>query len=246
MTNAQQVTVRTAAGEMPAYFWLPSSAAGPRIVVFQEIFGVSDYVRSRCEDLADLGYAVLAPEFYWRLEGAEVDESREDFLQQAMGVAGRLDWDAAVADGLDAVAWLRARPETAARVGALGFCFGGGLAFAVAAGATSTGRADAAPDVLVSYYGSGLPQLLDLAPQVKCPSLHHFGLADNFIPQDAVKQIEATLTSQQQQDVTFRTYEGAGHAFDNPHEAFHHEDASREAWQATVAWLATHLPLPQA
>jgi carboxymethylenebutenolidase len=97
----------------------------------------------------------------------------------------------------------------------------------------------AAPDALVSYYGSALPQLLDLASQVDVPSLHHFGLSDSYIPPEQVRAIEAAVTAH---GATFLTYEGAGHAFDNPRPEFHHAQASQQAWEATRAWLAEHLP----
>src|SRR5699024_5644627 len=124
-------TVQTRDGGMPAHLWLPHTPgepARPGIVVLQEIFGVSDYIRSRCADLAAMGYAVLAPEIYWRLEDSDIDESREDFLERSMEVVGRLDWDLAVADATAALEQLGHLP-TVSRVGLMGFCFGGGLAF---------------------------------------------------------------------------------------------------------------------
>lgn len=233
MTETTAITIPTDAGAMPAHLWLPTGRPqpGPGLVVLQEIFGVSDYVRRRCADLADLGYVVVAPEIYWRLDDAEVDESREDFLQQALGVVSRLDWEAAVRDSRATLAALRSRDEVAGGAGVLGFCFGGGLAFQVAA--------EDEPDVLVSYYGSALPNLLDLAPRVDAPSLHHFGTADTFIPLETVEKIRASVAGER---VEFRTYPGAGHAFDNPHPMFHHARASDQAWWATRAFLERHLP----
>jgi carboxymethylenebutenolidase len=124
-------------------------------------------------------------------------------------------------------------------VGLLGFCFGGGLAFAVAA---ATSAAGAGPDVLVSYYGSALPTLLDQAPQVTCPSLHHFGLADDYLPPEVQRAIEEAVTAGGA-DTTFLTYAGAGHAFDNPAPIFHHREAAAEAWATTETWLAGKLPV---
>jgi carboxymethylenebutenolidase len=111
----------------------------------------------------------------------------------------------------------------------------------VAAAATGSSSPGAGPDALVSYYGSALPNLLALAPQVRCPSLHHFGEADDYIPMETVRRIESAVTAGEA-EVTFVTYPGAGHAFDNPSPVFHHEGASREAWATTGAWLAKHLP----
>lgn len=226
------VTVPTTAGDMPAHLWLPPSGTGPGIVVLQEIFGVSRYIKDRCADLADLGYVVLAPEIYWRIGSPELDETGPDYLEQGLALMQQVGWDDAVADGVAALQALRERPEVAGGVGVLGFCYGGGLAFHVAA-------ADD-PEVLVSYYGSALPRLLDLAPQVTAPSLHHFGTDDAYIPLPEVETIRDAVAGP---DVEFHLHPGAGHAFDNPHPMFHHAEASSDAWSVTERFLAQHLPV---
>lgn len=218
---------------MPAALWVPALESGPGLLLLQEIFGVSDYIKQRGADLAALGYVVLAPEIFWRLEDSEIDESAPDFLQQALGVVGRLDWPTAVDDARAAFTWLRQLDQVSGGVGVIGFCFGGGLAFNLAA-------VDS-PDVLVSYYGSALPHLLDLAPQVTAPSLHHFGLADAYLDPDTVMRIRAAVITQP--DTVFETYGGAGHAFDNPRPEFHDETASAQAWRTTTAFLAARLPV---
>lgn len=229
---ATDVTITTADGEMPAHLWLPPSGRGPGVLVLQEIFGVSDYIQRRCADLADLGYVVLAPEIYWRIGTLRVDESRADFLEQALALVQRVDWDAALADAVAALATLRARPEVTDGVGVAGFCFGGGLAFHVAAAGE--------PDVLVSYYGSALPRLLDLAPRVTAPSLHHFGTDDAFIPMPQVETIRDAVAGP---EVEFHLHPGAGHAFDNPHPVFHHPQAATSAWRTTTDFLRRYLPV---
>jgi carboxymethylenebutenolidase len=225
--------------EIPADLLLPSSGAGPGIVLFQEIFGVTDYIRSRAHDLADLGYVVLVPHLYGRLGDPVVEEGGEG-LPHAMALLEQVDWQLAVADGVDAVAALRAHPAVeggvGGGVGVLGFCFGGGIAFNVAA------VADPQPDVLVSYYGSALPGLLGLAPEVTVPSLHHFGDSDAYIALETVRDIRRAVT-EGSDDVTFEVHPGAGHAFDNPSPMFHHAEASEAAWRMTAGWLAEHLPV---
>ncbi|MGI8879209.1 MAG: dienelactone hydrolase family protein [Jatrophihabitans sp.] len=231
MTESQLIQVDTDAGPMPVHQWLPPGGTGPGLVLVQEIFGVSDYIRQRATDLAALGYVVLAPEFYWRLADAGVDESQPDFLQQAIAVSARIDWPAAVRDGVAALEHLRHSETTTGGVGLIGFCFGGGLAFNISA-------VDS-PDALVSYYGSGLPNLLHLAPSVTAPSLHHFGTADDYLQADTVAQIRDAIS---RPGVRIQLYEGAGHAFDNPRPAFHHAAASTDAWESTVAFLESVLP----
>ncbi|HEY6746215.1 MAG TPA: dienelactone hydrolase family protein [Mycobacteriales bacterium] len=222
---ATSIRIPVDGGELPADLHLPASGRGPGIVLFQEIFGVTGYVSGRAEDLAGLGYVVLVPHVYWR-QGDPLIEGGEDALARALDAVSKVDWPQAVADGVAAVAALRERPEVEGPAGVFGFCFGGGLAFAVAA-------ADD-PDFLVSYYGSALPNLLDHAPQVTCPSLHHFGLADDYLPPEVVDRITQAVGGP---DTTVLTYAGAGHAFDNPNPMFHHEAASRDAWTATTEWL---------
>lgn len=226
------IEIPTPDGAMPAHLWLPQSGSGPGVLLLQEIFGVSHYIRSRAADLADLGYVVLAPELYWRLEDAEIDESREDFLEQALQTAGRLDWEETVADAVAALGALEERAEATGPTAVMGFCFGGGLAFNVAA-VTDV-------PVLVSYYGSALPNLLHLADQVDAASLHIFGTADSYLTMDTVETVRAAVAGP---DVEVHLHDGAGHAFDNPHPAFHHAEASAAAWRQTADFLRRHLPV---
>lgn len=229
--TSDMVTVETADGAMPAHLWRPASGSGPGILLLQEIFGISRYITRRAADLADLGYVVLAPEIFWRLGVSRVEEG-PDALETAFGLAQQVDWAAAVQDGVSSLTALRQRPEVSGGAGILGFCFGGGLGFNVAA------LSD--PDVLVSYYGSSLPDMLDLAPEVTAPSLHHFGLADSYIDAASVRRVEEAVALRP--DVEFETYEGADHAFDNPDFPLHHPEASALAWKRTVAFLGARLP----
>jgi carboxymethylenebutenolidase len=232
----EHVTIATDAGELPAHLWLPPTGQGPGLVVLQEIFGVSAYVQRRAAQLAGLGYVVVAPEIFWRL-GVTSPVEGDDALQRGMGLVQRLDWPAAVADAVATVEWLRDRDEVTAGVGAVGFCFGGGLGYAVAAQLES---GDSAPlDALVSYYGSALPGLVDAAT-VAAPSLHHFGLADSFIDTDTVRRIEARVS--ERPATVFETYAGADHAFDNDDMPWHHPSASALAWATTTEFLREHLP----
>ncbi len=229
----ERLDVPVGDGVMPARLWLPEAGTGPGLVLLQEIFGVTRNIVRRAEDLARLGYVVAAPELFWRLERTEVDETEPGALETAMGLVGRLDWEQTVADAAATLETLRTDDRVHDGTGVLGFCFGGGLAFNVAAVDD--------PDVLVSYYGSALPDLLHLAPQVSAPSLHHFGTADSFLDAETVARIRAAVTGTGH-TVAFETYDGADHAFDNADFALHHPEASARAWERTVAFLREHLP----
>lgn len=236
--------IETPDGAMPAHVWLPEGGTGPGVLLLQEIFGISAYVERRAQDLADEGYVVLAPEIFWRLGVSRVEEGPEA-LEQALGLLSRIDWSAAVADGVLALAALRGHESVTGPVGIVGFCFGGGLGFNVAAHSPA--------DALVSYYGSALPELLGILPfdasddslsvvdaaSVTTPSLHHWGLADTFIDRPVVEQVAAVLDAQPH--VRVETYEGGGHAFDNDDFMFFDADLATLAWQRTLAYLSERL-----
>jgi carboxymethylenebutenolidase len=229
-----RIPVRTPDGEMTGHLWLPEATRGPGILLLQEIFGVSPYIRRRAADLAAAGYVVLAPELYWRLDRQEVDEGAPDALDQAMALAGQLDWSTTVGDAVAAFSHLEQLDEVTGSTAVLGFCFGGGLAFNVAA--------ETDPAALVSYYGSALPDLLDLAPRVTCPSLYHFGTSDDYIDAGTVEKISQAVTADGR-PARVELYDGANHAFDNDDFPLHHPEASRRAWGTTLDFLHQHLPV---
>lgn len=229
---SQTVIVPTHDGDLPVLRFAPASPNGAGIVVVQEIFGVSDYIASRSQDLADAGYVVYAPVLYSRLPSEPVlDPSSPSYIEQGIAASSGLDWHTAATDVIAALGALRREPGIE-RVGLLGFCFGGGLAFQAAS------MSD--PDALVSYYGSALPRLLDLADKVGAPQLHHWGTEDAFIAGQEQATVRTALHASPG-TVDWRVYEGAGHAFDNPFPMLHHKAASEAAWPVTLDFLAEHL-----
>ncbi len=228
-TAPATVTVPTSAGAMPARLWLPPRGRGPGIVLCQEIFGVSGYIERRAADLAALGYVVLAPEFYWRIGASDVPNG-PDMLAEGLGLLERFDWQGGVEDGAAAYDWLGAQAQVTGRVGLVGFCFGGGLAYNIAAVRR--------PALLVSYYGSALPGLVERL-SVDAPSLHHFGKADSYIDLPTVERIRTAVAGD---DVEFYVYPDADHAFDNADFGGYHAEASTIAWGLTVKFLRKYLP----
>jgi len=82
--------------------------------------------------------------------------------------------------------------------------------------------------------------VVDTAPLVTVPSLHHFGLSDDYIPGDVVARIRGVVMANP--DCEFHTYEGANHAFDNADFPMFHQQASALAWERTIHFLSRHLP----
>jgi carboxymethylenebutenolidase len=149
-----------------------------------------------------------------------------------MAQAANLDPQRAVADCVAALDHLNGL-AAGAKSGVLGFCLGGTLAFGVALAAD--------PAVCVSYYGSGVPDMIDRLDEVSCPTLLHFGSTDAYIPGAGVERIAAAITDR---DDVVLNVELAGHAFDNHEsEMFYEEAAARAAWSKTMAFLREHLPV---
>jgi carboxymethylenebutenolidase len=221
-------------GHMPAFVFLPNSGRGPGLVVLQEIFGVTEYITSRARDLANLGYVAVVPELYWRL-GPHIttDETTEAGLQAAFGYMQRLDVARAVGDAVATVDHVRGMPETGGKAGVLGFCLGGRLAYEVGVAGN--------PDVVVSYYGSGIADRLEDASKLACPVIFHFGGADNYIPPESAERIQAALSSHPAAE--FHSHSGAGHAFDNFRAPiFYHQAAADAAWPQTRQFLERAYP----
>ncbi len=235
--NSREEHIRAADGhEFTGYLTLPASGSGPGMVVIQEIFGVTDYIKGVCARLSDLGYVALAPDLYSRIDGETViDERSDNALPRAYGAMQKLDMAQAPADAVAALDHLRHIPEVQdRRAGIIGFCLGGGVAYFVAASAE--------PDVAVCYYGSAIPGALDQASSVHCPVLFEFGDADEFITaeqRDAVQQAFAGRPHTE-----FHLHHGSNHAFDNHNAAvFHHPEAAAAAWEETKGFLAREFPV---
>ena len=161
-------------GEMGMEVWVPDAGSGPALLVIQEIFGVGPYIRAVAERLATAGYVVGAPDVFWRFAPGWEAGHDEAGLTSSMQQAGNLDPGKAVGDCVAAVEHLGGLAETVGRPGVLGFCLGGTLAFGVAI--------EDGPSVCVSYYGSGVPGMLDRLDDVACPTIFHFGNDDAYIP----------------------------------------------------------------
>jgi carboxymethylenebutenolidase len=214
-----------------AHVALPAAGSGPGLLLLQEIFGVNDYVKDAARRLAELGYVVLAPDLYWRTEpGLELGAGD---MQRAFSASQKLDHDVAVGDAIGALAHLRVVSGAGGRAGVLGFCLGGTLAWQVAAQGN--------PDVAVCYYGSGIPDALDVAGAIDCPVLLHFGGADPYIAREQVDAVAAMAA--EHDGFECHVHEGAGHAFDNSFAAqFSNPPAAAAAWELTSAFLARTLP----
>ncbi|MXP62361.1 dienelactone hydrolase family protein [Roseomonas sp. M0104] len=197
--------------------------ASRALVVVQEIFGVNHHMRHVCEGFAKEGFAVVCPALFDRAEpGVELGYGPED-VQQGRALRGRIDPACTL---LDVEAAALGLPQHA-RLGIIGYCWGGTVAWH---GATRSQRFAAA----VGYYGGGIAAARDEKP--RCPVQLHFGAEDHGIPLSDVDAIRAA-----QPGVEVFVYPGAGHGFACEERASYNPAATQEALQRTLPFLKKHL-----
>ena len=210
-------------GRFKAYLAKPEKGSGPGIGLLQEIFGINQYIRDVADYYAEEGYVVIAPDLFWRLEpGVELDETQ---FEKAFGLYQNFNVAKAVDDIVASVTALKARPECVGKIGAVGFCLGGALAYLAAA--------HAGVDCAVGYYGVGIEKSLDLVPKIICPLVLHFAAADKFVPEAAREQIRAAFAGNQ--DVEIHIYPGVDHAFARPGGHAYNKPAALMAHSRSIA-----------
>ncbi len=222
-------------GSFDAYCAIPSSGNGPGVVVFQEIFGINDNMRGLANRLATEGYVALVPDMFWRIE-PRFERKDESGIGDAFAVVQQFDATLGALDIAATHAHLLDMAECSGKVGVIGFCLGGALAFNAAAPSRVDGRG---PDAAVCYYGSAINDMLGLADAITCPTMYHYGNTDVFIPEENIAAVEQAVASRA--GVEFHRYE-AGHAFSNwDAPSMYNAEAAELSWDRTLAFFAKHL-----
>lgn len=197
-----KISINVADGSFDAYVAKPASGEGPAIIVIQEIFGVNPWIREVADRYAAQGYIAVAPDLFWRIRpGIELNDRDPGELQQAFDLFGQFD----VAKGVDDIQATidAARVMSTGKVGAVGFCMGGLLAYLTAC------RTDA--DAISSYYGVAIDNFLGEAANIKKPTLVHIAGEDKFVSKEAQDKINKGLAGHAA--VTVYNYTGQEHAF---------------------------------
>ncbi|MDP5280498.1 dienelactone hydrolase family protein [Sphingomonas sp. DG1-23] len=218
-------------GSFSAYVAEPEGTPRGAIVVIQEIFGVNPGIRKKCDDWAAQGYLAVAPDLFWRLQpGVELDPDVPEQFQSALGLMNQFDQQLGVADLESAIKAARAKLD-GGKVGVVGYCLGGRLAFLCAT------RTDS--DATVGYYGVGIDNLLGEKHAIANPVLLHIAGADHFVTPDIQARMHAGLDDHPK--VTLYDYPGEDHGFAAEMGNRRSEAAAQLADQRTAAFFAEHL-----
>jgi len=219
----QTITLTAADGhELEAYRADPEGAPAGALVVVQEIYGVNGHIRDVCEGFAADGYTVIAPVLFDRVErGIELDYDDAGKVR-GREVRAELGWEGPMADVEAAAGAL----EPLGKVGVVGYCWGGSLAWLAAC------RLDVT--CAVGYYGGQIIGFNDENP--RCPVILHFGDADASVPMDDVDAIRAAHA-----DVPIHVYGNAGHGFNCDRRDSYHAECAKTARARTLAFFAEHL-----
>lgn len=229
----ETVSIATLEGDesFAGYLAQPDGEPNAAIIVIQEIFGVNQGIRQKCDKLAAEGYLALAPDLFWRVEpNVELDPDIEPEFQRALDLMGKFDQDMGIKDIQASIQYIR-ETQGLTKVGCVGYCLGGRLAYMTAA------RTDI--DASVGYYGVGIDGLLSEKDAIANPLLLHIPTEDGFVDKDTQAAMHTGLDEHPR--VTLYDYEGLDHGFATEIGERRDEEAATLADGRTAAFFAEHL-----
>jgi len=231
MAANAQIPTLDQTGSIPAYVVRPAAIPQGAIIVIQEIFGVNPGIAKKADDWAALGYLAVAPDVFWRQQpGVELNPDVPEEFQQGVALMMKHDFFIGIQDIEAVIHWIR-REQGVAKVGLVGFCMGGKVAFMTAA------RTDI--DASVGYYGVGIDQMLNEAGAIAKPLLLHVPTGDHFVPAAAQKAMHEGLDGNPH--VTLYDYEGLDHGFADTFGARRDEKGAQLADERTKAFFEANL-----
>jgi carboxymethylenebutenolidase len=226
------VTIQGKDGTFTAYVALPKVTPAPGVVVAQEIFGVNQVMRDTCDWLAGQGFVAACPDLFWRIEpGIDITDKTQAEWDRAFELFNLFDVDKGIEDMKATLAAVRTQKGCTGKVGSVGYCLGGKLAFLMAT------RSDA--DANVGYYGVGLGDLLGEAKQISKPLMLHIAEKDRFSSPEEIAKVRDGLKSKPQ--VATHLYKGQDHAFARPGGEHYDAAAAKLANERTVNFFKEHL-----
>ncbi len=225
----RNITVAGKDGSFGAYMAVPEKGNGATIVVIQEIFGVNKVMRDTADWLAGQGYYAVCPDLFWRIEpGIDITDQTDAEWEKAFSYFKAFNVDKGIEDIAATIAL--SRQHGAGKVGAVGYCLGGLLAYLTAT------RTDA--DATASYYGVGIDNYLGEAGKAKKPALLHIAEEDGFVSKESQAKMIAGLTAP---NFELHTYPGRDHAFARVGGKHYHAGDAAIANARTLAFFAREL-----
>lgn len=218
--------------QMLSHVARPEGTSDKGIIIIQEAFGVTDYIRSIVGRFAQKGYLAIAPEMFHRSANPGTELSYSDFPSvqphmQALTIEGQTA-DLAAANG-----WLLDQGIAQTKIASLGFCMGGRASFLA--------NATLPLACAVSFYGGGIAeQLLDRAADLSGPQMLFWGGKDDHITPEQTRKVSDALRAAGKPFVE-AVFSEAGHAFARTADDHYHESSAKEAWALADAFLGNHL-----
>lgn len=218
--------------EFSAYAAIPEAKNAPALIIIQEIFGVNAAMRQICDTFAAKGYLAICPDLFWRQEaGIQLTDQSPAEWDRAFELYKGFDVEGGVRDLLATLAHIRKMPSASGKVGAVGYCLGGKLAYLMAT------RSDI--DASVSYYGVGLEELLGEVRDIRMPLMLHIAELDKFVPPEIRQKILMAIG--RNPVISAHVYDGVDHAFARPKGQNFNQTAADLANQRTLEFFTNYL-----
>ena len=220
----EMVTLNAEDGhKLGAYRASPAGTPRGALVIVQEIFGVNSHMKRVCDGFAADGYVALSPALFDRVEPNYATGYAQEDVERGRNVRQKLGWDVMMTDVRAAVDELK---KTGLKIGVVGYCMGGSVAWLAATRIPGVAAA-------VGYYGGAVAEFATEPP--RCPVLLHFGETDASIPREHWDKIRAA-----QPTVPMHIYP-AGHGFNCDERGSYHEPSARLARERTIEFLRKHV-----
>lgn len=201
------------------------------VIFLAEAYNVNGWARATAQQFADAGFLVLAPDLYWRQAPGTYLEYTPASQQICRALYAKMDFDAAIQDTVACMEHIRRHPASNGRVGLVGYCLGGKIAFLTAA--------RAAPDASIGYYSIDLDEYFDETAAIACPSAFHFGALDQRVPARYADEIRQR--KRQAQDLDVLVYPKAGHGFARSGQPPYEPESASQANRHTLDLLGRAL-----